>query len=308
MKPRITGTMLPILVLGEHYGRTPADLFDDYDLETGTFHREIPDNGDMQRGRTLEEMVIRIVCEREGYTVLSLQAAPEIDCGRWVATGHIDAVIINGEGQLVNLEAKCPRVRKSATIRDNGCLPEHTIQAGFYSRLNGAHHAEVIIWDCDAWDYAKFVVPRSDDLEDLMFHRAARFVDAVLDDVRPGSDGQNHFADAGQLVPVIGQRTVEATGEHAQLLCRLESIMGHKRVIDEELEQTKAALMSIWPADCKSLKSTFATVSLSPGRVSNTLDQRRIKADHPEIDFSVYTKSVQGAPFLSYRAAKKDDE
>jgi len=226
----------------------------------------------------------------------------------WLATGHVDALVRDAAGSLVVLEIKCPRSYKAKRISDSGCPVEYALQAGWYAMASGAVRAEVYVWDCDSWDHLKFVVPRSDTLESLMRDRAYAFSQAVITGVRPGSTGDDHFASAGNMIPVIGQRKIPASGRHHSLICEIASLTEKKSEIEDKINDLRSALMAIWPDDCKALTTGSGTMSLSAGRVSSTLDQKRLKAAHPEIDFSPYMKSAQGAPFLAYRADKKEDK
>lgn len=297
--------MLPILVLGEHYGRTPADLWDE---AMGLISRDVQDNGHMQRGRTLEEMVIKIVCEREGYTLVALQDVPEEEFLGFIITGHIDAVVMDPKGLLVVMEIKCPASTGFRRIQASGADQSHVCQASWYAMAKRADRAEIFVWSCDDWDYLKFVVPRSDKLESLMRDRAYEFAQAVITGVRPGSDGNDQFADAGNMIPTIGQRKIPASGRHYSIISEIATLTGQRDFIDEQISKLRVEIMGIWPADCKALTTPDGSVTLSDGRKVTTTDMKRAQKDHPEIEWSSYQKTTQGSPFVSYRPAKKDDE
>jgi hypothetical protein len=245
------------------------------------------------------------VCENEGYEVLSIQGEPELNMFTYVATGHMDALVANAIRDRIVLEVKCPRSRKAVSIRDNGCPPEYAIQAAWYAMISGADHAEVIVWDCDAWDYLKFTVKRDEKLEALMRDRANNFAECIARGERPTTDG---FESAASQVPVIGQRKIPASGRHYAIIAEMNTHHAARDFLDEQIAALRAELMASWPADAKALTTPDCAVTLSEGRKVTTTDIKKASADHPEINWASYQRTTQGAPFIAFRKSRNEDK
>lgn len=296
METKITGTMIPVLVLGEHYGRTPSDLFDEIVLGVA---QPVPDNGDMMRGRWLEDHVIDEVCKQEGYILESKQAEPALQMTDYLASGHIDATVRSGK-DLVVLEIKCPRSHKSRRIGEDGCPREYVLQAAWYAMLTDAARSEVIVWDCDSWDYRKFVVPRNDKLEALMIGRATAFATSCLLGERPGA-----VDSAADEVPVIGQLAVDAD-EYLDGLCReLAQIDTQMAVFEAREKEIRAEVAARWPENAKTVRSVWGSLSMQDGRVTRSLDEKKLVLANPAINLDDYRTQKKGKPFVSFRAKKE---
>ena len=318
-KLKITGTMLPILMMGEHYGRTPTTL---YDEATGLAEREPVDTGDTRRGLEMEVRVINEVCKQHQYSVESLQAEPVIlhvchakngtkttlsvgdavvyEDFKWCATGHVDAIVVDAEGNRIVLEVKCPRSYKAKRIAEDGCPPEYVLQSSWYAMLADAHHAEVIVWDCDSWDFLTFTVPRSSHLEALMLTRATAFAEAVASGVRPGE-----VVSLAREVPVIGQTVADAQPEAAGILRALADCDLRVKIEQAKIAELRSQLMAMWPDGIKTLRCKDGSATMSAGRTATSFDYKKLLVDRPEIDSSLYLKKTVGQPFVTFRAKEE---
>ncbi|MCP4679702.1 MAG: hypothetical protein GY854_30280 [Deltaproteobacteria bacterium] len=280
----IGGSESPILMLGEHYGKTTEDL---YCLKRGLTEPEDLDGvPDIQRGKTLEPIAADEFARTTGLTVI----ISPVFLRDGAMIGHRDATVVSPDGKYLVLEIKCPRSSRYHRMLSEGADLGHQVQCQHYMHISGAPMAYLALFCADMWELTIIEIPRNDRLIKHLVSRCEKFWDGVQ---------------RGELVefpplphsdfPKIGAQAVEFEADYLEQWSNLER---QKADIENQIAQYKQALMNDWPDDAKKITSKLGSISLIQNGARETFDSKRFRAEHPEI-YEQYKKTGRpGRPYF----------
>jgi len=240
------------------------------------------DNEAMRQGRDLEEYVARRFCEKTGKRVQRLNAFlrhPEHD---WM-TANIDRRVV---GERAGLECKTSKDLHLKRYRNGEYPIEYYCQCQWYMAVTGwpVWHLAVLVYGTDLLTYE---IPRDEeDVSALMQAGGAFWMQYVQAGIQPPTDGsasteralsEVFAASDGRCIDLVQAETVE---EYIRL-------KGEQRTLEERLRELsnglKSAMGEAERMEGGGLRVDWKSV---PRR---TLDAKRLRAEHPEIDFDKYT-------------------
>jgi putative phage-type endonuclease len=236
----IGGSDAPLIVLGELYGRTVLDLYNE--KRGNTEPVDLSDNPDVQRGNALEPIAIDIFRAATGLHVI-----PGGEPRDGFMRGNLDGRTweeydIDKEPDAI-LEIKCPRSFTLSRIRDDGVPAHHQIQCQHYMMVTGLPLAYLCYFDVNAWTVEIYELPRNDRLIDQILIREKAF----WKHVQEGEPPELHVEPVD--VPVVGKTAVTVTpGDYEEdVLLKFKRAYHLSKIAKSDLDAAKADLESCWP-------------------------------------------------------------
>jgi hypothetical protein len=311
---------MPILWLGEHYGKDASALWRN---KMGLEPREELTGDDIERGNTYEPIALAKIAERWGGTV---HAAAD-DADKWARFyrriegrplhGNLDGTWIDPEGRAWVLEVKAPRQWRASRMRAEGPEEAWRVQAHFLAGIADAcgapgiapgqvHGVIVAVYESDTtqvqrWEYPLTSASREWIAE--MFLAAEQWWEAhVVANVPPNRAPAHPVPptpvqkgkDKDRYVPVEGEGWERASRAYELAVQRWKAAEADEERARELLDQA----MGIAGLDAVQVGGLKFLLSETKGRV--TLDEKLLRAEHPELDWPRYQK--QGKASRSFRA------
>lgn len=316
---------MPILWLGESYGRDASWL---WRSKVGLEPREELTGDDIERGNTYEPICLAKIAERWGGTV---HAAAD-DANKWAQFyrrvegrplhGNFDGIWIDPEGRAWVLEVKAPRQWRASRMRAEGPEEAWRVQAHFLAGIADAcgapgiapgqvHGVIVAVYESDTtqvqrWEYPLTSAAREWIAE--MFLTAEAWWEAhVVANVPPNRAPAQPVPPTPVQKGKAADRYVPVEGEGWERAARsYELAVQRRKAAKADEERAKGILdqaMGIVGLDAVQVGRIKFLLSETKGQV--TLDEKLLRAEHPELDWPRYQKQGKGS--RSLRAYGLDD-
>lgn len=243
-------------------------------------------------GTLLEELVAKLFMEETGKKVQKLNYTivnPEFP----FACANLDREIIGEDAFL-----ECKTTNSLVNIRQfrTGEFPDiYYAQCVHYMAVTGAKKAYLAVLS-ECRDFRVFELERDDDeIAALMEAERSFWNDYVLTDKTPPTDGHSATSSAiRQMWPEDDGETIDLSDIEAEFALR-KNLKSTADDIKAELEEIENRIKLKMGEASKGISGRF-TVSWK-NQTRNSLDADALKADHPEIDMSKYTRSTSSRVF-----------
>lgn len=283
----IGGSDVPIIVLGEYFGKTIKDLF----LEkTGGFREDIS-GPDMRRGQRQEPIAAMVYEEITGHKVRRINKVLQHPEHPFMLA-NIDREIL---GEDAILEIKCPRHMTYRKWQREGVPEGPILQGQHYLAIKGKGRIIFGIFCAEIDEMMIVPVERDDELIDLVIDKEAEFWEFVKAKELPES-----FEPTKVDLPTVGGAGLVKldTPEWVQAVTDLREA--------KELKAEAAAVEDLAKDSIKTLMGDHEIVEGGGIRIYHrfqkgrkSLDQKGLKTAHPKI----YEKFVkQGDPIRAFRS------
>ncbi len=320
---------MPILWLGENYGKDASALWrNKMGLEPDA---EIAGD-DIERGNTYEPVCLAKIAERWGGTV---HAATD-DADKWAQFyrrvpgrplhGNFDGIWIDPDGRAWVIEVKAPRQWRASRMRAEGPEEAWRVQVHHLTGiadLCGApgvdpgkiHGGIVAVYESDTTQVQRWEYPLTSAAREwiaAMFATAERWwenhvvanvpPDRAPAHIVPPTPVQKGKA-ADRYVPVEGEGWERASRAY-------ELAVQRRKAAEADEDRAKGLLdqaMGIAGLDAVQVGGLKFLLSETKGRV--TLDEKLLRAEHPELDWPRYQKQGKGSrSFRAYGLAEGEDD
>lgn len=265
MKTPIRVSSIPLVVLGNLYGKTRADL-------RAILRGEKPDDDlsglpDIKRGNALEPIARDLLARDLGVSITGDQSEVRTTAGDIV--GHIDGRYVTPNGSRGIVEIKCPRSGRVQSL-ECGVPPQYIIQALIYAALDGADYATIGVFDVDNWRVHSYTLP-------LEQHRG--YVLGWISEVRLWvreciegglSDDEWSAQIEPQSVPVVG-RTVRTEAElTAEQIAEAEEAICLERERQSVHARRDEIVESLFASDRTKIKIAAGSISVGKSGIRVT--------------------------------------
>jgi len=299
-----------ILVLGEHFGKTPLDLYmEKMGLEPGAF-----ETSDMRRGTALESHALEEFRRDTGADVRGTRTLEEkygADSPFEVRHpahpfiyAHLDGMIGDGSTEIV--EVKCPRIGGYMKLKEEGLSEGYQIQGQHQMAVTGAKVVHFVVFTAELWEYRHIPLERDEEMIELIIARATRFWrENVLESVAP--EDRIPASEVPKIKKTGGNsRDVSESGAWREAFALYRNAhFAHEKAKDE-IKDARTLVLELMEAT-----SNFA-VHIGRDRFSynqtagrKTFDKKALKVAHPEINLSDFEK--QGAPYKRFLATLHEE-
>ncbi len=300
----------PILVLGEHFQKTPVDL---YMAKMGLSEDTI-ETKDMRRGTALETHALDEFRRDTGVDVRGTQTLEE-KYGKdsefavrhpvhSFIYAHLDGIIGDGKTEIV--EVKCPRVGGFMKIKEEGLPEGYQIQGQHQMAVTGAQVCHFVIFSAELWEYRHIPLERDEQMVELIVARAARFwLDHVLEEKAPEQKVRPEDIPNIRKKGGVSRDVAESGAWKEAFGIYRNADMAHKAA-KKEIDEAKGLVLGLMEATSNFSvhigrdKFSYAQVA---GR--KTFDKKALKLAHPDIDLSGFDK--MGKPYKKFSASLKEE-
>lgn len=300
----------PILVLGDHFGKTPRDLY----MEKKGLDEDFIETKDMRRGTALEAHALEEFRRDTGADVrgtLTLEEKlgedSEFEVRHPVHSfiyAHLDGKVGDGTDEIV--EVKCPRIGGFMKTKEEGLSDGYQIQGQHQMAVTGAKICHFVIFSAELWEYRHVPLERDEEMIELIIDRATRFWRKNVEKNVPPQDR----IPEGE-VPKIKKKggdsrdVSESTAWNEAFGIYRKANAAHE-VAKKELDEAKALVLDLMEAT--SIFSVHIgrdkfSYSLAAGK--KTFDKKALKLAYPEIELSDFEK--QGKPYKRFNPSLKEE-
>lgn len=319
---------MPILWLGENYGRDASAL---WRSKRGLEPDAEMTGDDIERGNTYEPVCLAKIAERWGGTV---HAATD-DADKWARFyrrvegrplhGNIDGTWIDPKGAKWVLEVKAPRQFRASRMRATGPEDAWKVQAYYLAGIVDACGAPgiapgevagviVAVYESDTtqvqrWEYA--LTPDAREWIAEMFLTAEAWWEThVVANVPPNRAPARPVPATPVQKGKAADKYTPVEGETWERAARAYELAVQRRKAAEADEDRAKALLKQAMAltDLRAVQVGSIKFALSETKGRITLDEKLLRAEHPELDWPRYQK--QGNPsqsFCAYGVAAGED-
>lgn len=250
----------------------------------------------MRIGNDLEEYVAQRFTESTGKRVKKCNYVLQHPKHFWMLA-DVDRLIV---GESAGLECKTTSAFNKTDFTKADIPPQYYVQCVHYMAVTGAKrwYLEVVVLGLGAYN---FVIERNEEEINSLIQIEQNFwVDNVMARVEPEVDGREQTSEAIKdiYIPVEGQSVDllpygDLLDEYQELKAQISTLETRKEQIKQELQ--------VYMANATEGFTGAYTVSWKE-QVKNSIDTKRLKAEHPEI-YDAYLKQTVTRPF---RVDKKE--
>ena len=290
-------------IMGLSRFRTAYDVF----LEKTGQKASTPDNAAIHWGNILEDVVAKEYQAQTGRKVQRVNKMMRHPDYEFVI-GNIDRAVVNPDikgnvrwkdGKLTTdriLECKTAHGMTAKLWGEPGSdfIPDsYLTQVQWYMLLTGCKYADLAVL-IGGQDFRVFNVARDDALITYMLEYARKFWENTQKGIAPTpktvAEAQDAYKD------VLKESYVELGDEFDPILKRLKAIKQEKKVLDDEEDRFKAAIMNALQ-DKEEARYNGLTVCTWKEVSSNRFDSKRFKDEHPDM-YKDYTNATVSRRFL----------
>lgn len=284
----IGGSDAPVIVLGEHFGRTWTDLWMDK-VGLAEPQTETPA---MRRGKRLEDVAADLYTEQTGQKVRRVNRIISADDYPFMLA-NVDR-IITGTDDI--LEIKVPASHVIRKYRREGVPQGYQIQGQHYLKVLGRGAVVFGLYDVE-WDEVLVIrVERDEELISLMVDKEAEFWGYV----QAGEAPPEPEAPAVDLPAVGGEVITMDSPDWARAIARLResrTILEDAKAYEAGAQQEIKGLMDQAGADVA--EGAGARIYWRPQAGRRSLDKKALKKAHPDLNLDDFMK--QGKPSRPFR-------
>lgn len=275
----------PVVVLGEYYGKTARDLA----LEKLGQLPPDPDSPDIRRGVRQEPVAAQVFEEITGKKVRPLQEIQRHPNKPWmIAT--LDR-IIDGEDSV--LEIKCPRALTFRKYRMEGIPEGIQIQGAHQLAVTGRKKVVFGIFCAEVDEMMIVPIERDQALIDLIMNKEEGFWSLIQRGELPGVETE------AVKLPAIGGEIIRLDTDKAtrtaQALREAQELQAEAKTLYDQAKAQMIALMG----DAQAVQVDSIRIYYKEQAGRRSLDQKLLRHEHPEIDWSKYEKV--GKPFRVFK-------
>ena len=277
------------------YGKSIATLFDE---KVGVIQEDV-DSPDMQRGRALEPIILRLYMEATGRVVVPAGLRVHPDEPHMLATP--DGMVV---GDDVPVEVKCVRLNKFSRIKHQGLSDGWLMQVMAQLEVTQRPWASYAFFNADSWSLVTFDIERDLAIGAAILAKVREFWTSYIETgIRPSIPLVH---DLPVMPSVPGQLMVRNDPEWAEAVGMLVEAK-NLSVTAEEIEDAakgriKGLMGGYGAAEGAGLRAYFRELG---GRV--TFDKKALAAAKPldRLSVAAYVNQLRGVRGYTSKAAKK---
>lgn len=287
------------IIMGVNKWKTPVQLWME---KTGRKEGD-PMNNAMYWGTVFEDVVAREYSKQTGNKVVRVNKLLRHPSYSFMI-GNIDRAVLQGNSKTVSFNQKLGKLTTNRILEcktANGynteawgeegsdvVPPSYLCQVQWYMGITDVPVCDIAVL-IGGQDYRIYTIERDKELIDAMISKAADFWKLVETDTAPEPTTPD---EAKELFPTATSGKIIEVGTNAlHLIDDIKNLEAKVDALESEIKPKKAQLMALF-GDGDELQFDGKKIATWKNQSRTSLDQTRLKAEHPEL-FTAYQKVSQ---------------
>jgi predicted phage-related endonuclease len=281
----VSSSDLPILVLGEQYGKTPLDLW----MQKKGRVPDLEQTNLMEQGKLREPLAVAQFAKATGRKVVRPVATYCHPKHRWMVSNPDGLICANGDGLGTGvLEIKSPHWSTFLTWLKEGLSAAHVIQTQWHMLIRGARFGYLMGYHPDFEEPLLYRAEPDLALQQHMVKVAAKFRECVVNDTLPPDEVEP--VEVKMPPPVLKRGVWSEDPVWRAAMARLRhAVKAHKEaklqaaIAKEALDRAAADVQFLMGDEVEEISTPWGGALWRWGKTSEKLDAKKVQAKYPDV-------------------------